>query len=533
MRLKIDNRELELSEEVSIYHAAKRVGIDIPIMCYKEGYEHFTSCMICMVKDKISGKTLPACSAKVADGMDIETQSEEIRAFRKATLELLLSDHLGDCEAPCQRLCTVHMDVPKLIRQVKDNKLEEAIVTVRRDIAIPSILERYCHAPCEKGCRRAKHDEGLSIRELTRYAADWDLKRETPYIPPAKPATGKKVSIIGAGATGLSAAYYLALEGHTCTVFEKSDRVGGRIETEFNKDLLHDWVVEGELRVLRALGITFEMQTEVDTAKFEALRKDFSAVLFAGGATDVSLLKALGLPVAGKGIKVDPATSMTDLAGVFAAGSVLKAGQPLVKSVSAAKSAAACINQYLHGRPMVGLPDLYNHAMGRLLDGELEIFVSGANPIPRLKPENLEANGFCTEDAQTEATRCMHCDCRKNQDCLLRTYSDEYAAEQAGFKGEERAKYEHINQNAGAVYEPGKCIKCGLCVRVTKKEGEPFGFTFVGRGFDVKVGVSLDKTLADGLEKVADKVVEACPTGALSHNEKHRRDGKAGNSPEL
>ena len=115
----------------------------------------------------------------------------------------------------------------------------------------------------------------------------------------------------------------------------------------------------------------------------------------------------------------------------------------------------------------------------------------------------------------------MHCDCRASHDCKLRIYSDEYGASQNQFKGEQRAKYVHVNQNAGAVFEPGKCIKCGLCVQVTHTEGEQFGFTFVGRGFDVTAGVSLDKSLPEGLERVADLVVEACPTGALSQNEKY------------
>jgi NADH dehydrogenase/NADH:ubiquinone oxidoreductase subunit G len=116
----------------------------------------------------------------------------------------------------------------------------------------------------------------------------------------------------------------------------------------------------------------------------------------------------------------------------------------------------------------------------------------------------------------------MHCDCRASRDCKLRIYADKYGAKQNAFKGEQRARYEHVNQNAGAVYERGKCIKCGLCVQVTKKEGEEFGFTFVGRGFDVTAGVSLDKRLDEGLEKVADQVVEACPTGALTRNEKYQ-----------
>ena len=84
MKLKIDNRELELEKPISIYHAAQKLGIEIPVLCYKPGIQHFTSCMICMVKDKTTGKMLPACSAPVAEGMDIETLNDEIRGFRKA-----------------------------------------------------------------------------------------------------------------------------------------------------------------------------------------------------------------------------------------------------------------------------------------------------------------------------------------------------------------------------------------------------------------------------------------------------------------
>ena len=98
MKLKIDHHEVELDHPISIRKAARDLGIHIPTLCYEEGTEHFTSCMICMVKEKKSMRMLPACSAPVADGMEIETLNDEIRAFRKSTLELLLSDHVGDCE---------------------------------------------------------------------------------------------------------------------------------------------------------------------------------------------------------------------------------------------------------------------------------------------------------------------------------------------------------------------------------------------------------------------------------------------------
>jgi NADPH-dependent glutamate synthase beta subunit-like oxidoreductase/ferredoxin len=517
MKFKIDNLELEVDAPISIYHAAQKLGIEIPIMCYKPGLQHFTSCMICMVKDKTSGRMLPACSAQVADGMDIETINDEIRGFRKSTLELLLSDHVGDCEAPCQRLCTVHLEVPKMIRDIMAGRMDAAIASVREEMAIPSILERYCNASCEKGCRRAKHDEGLSIRELTRYVADWDLRREQPFIPTGKPPTGKRVAVIGAGATGLSAAYFLALAGHDCVLFEKSGRIGGRVHSEFRKELIEDWVFEGEMRVLRELGVDFQFNHAITTAEELAmLRKGFDAIVLAPGAVGKNEIEALGISVGATGIKVNATTNMTELKGVFAGGSVIKAKQPLAKSVLSGKTIAALITQYLTGKPLVGLPDMYNHNMGRLLDGELEAFVSGASSIARLKPERLEFIGFTEEEAKTEGTRCMHCDCRKNHDCKLRIYSDEYKAEQAAFKGEERAKHVHIDQNAGALYEPEKCIKCGLCVRISDAHRERYGFTFVGRGFDVRAGIALNKTLKEGLERVADEVVAACPTGALA-----------------
>ena len=530
MKLKIDNQEIELDGPVTIIQAATQAGIEIPAMCYKEGYDYFTSCMMCVVKDKTSGRTMPACSAQATEGMEIETQCEEIREARKSTLELLLSDHVGDCEAPCQRLCAIHSEIPKMIREIKDEQFEDAIATVREDMAIPSILERFCNAPCEKGCRRSQYDEGVSIRHLTRFISDWDLKREAPYLPPVKASSGKKVAIIGSGATGLAVSYYLTREGHSCTVYEKDSLLGGRLRSaeEFDQSVLEDWVIDGELRLLELMGVEFKTRCRFGHhISLETLNTAFDAAVLTCGQTDNQELAATGIPITEKGIKINPKTGMTGVEGVFAAGNLVKKGMPILKSVQAAKQTAECVSQFVNGEPISGIVEMYNHTMGRLLEGEIDSFINGADPIPRVKPDDLEANGYDLDNAKLEGGRCMHCDCRASHDCLLRIYSDEYGAKQNHYKGEQRAKYSHVNQNAGAVYESGKCIKCGLCVQVTQKEGEPYGFTFVGRGFDLTAGVSLDKSLQQGLEKVADKVVDACPTGALAQNEKYRpRQGR-------
>lgn len=520
MKLTIDNQELEFDGELSLLEAAGRLGIEIPTLCYREGYDHFTSCMVCVVKDKKTGRTHPACSARAVDGMEIETQSDDVRAFRKSTLELLLSEHVGDCEAPCQRLCALHTEVPQIIRDIKAGQMETAVAHLRRDMALPGVLERLCNAPCEKGCRRGLVDESVSIRALMRHAADWDLQNEEPYVPPCAPPSGKRVAIVGAGMTGLSTAYYLALLGHASVVFDEQRRVLNRLREIKGSDELPDWVIDGELRLLNRLGI--EIRTGVKIGRdisMDELRGQFAAVVLACGAVAAEALESFGVPGSAKGVTVDAKTSKTKIEGVFSGGSAVKKDLPVLKSVQQAKAMAACISQMLNEREVVGIVEMYNHMMGRLQPEELNVFASHALPIPRVKPAEGERIGFAEAEILAETGRCMHCDCRANHDCKLRIYSDQYGASQSAFKGEERAPYVQVNRDTGVLYEPGKCVKCGLCVRVTKKGGEKFGFTFVGRGFEVKATISLDKSLEEGLEKTAAKVVEACPTGALADSE--------------
>lgn len=520
MKLTIDNKELEFEGDLSIIQAASRLGIEIPTLCYSEGYDYFTSCMMCVVKDKKTGRSLPACSARAEDGMEIETQSEDIRAFRKSTLELLLSEHVGDCEAPCQRLCGVHNEVPQIIRDIKAGQMETAVGRLRHDIALPGVLERFCSAPCEKGCRRGLVDESVSIRALMRHAADWDIQNPEPCVPPCAPSSGKRVAIIGAGMTGLSTAYYLAQLGHVSVVFEAAPRVLNRLRTENSIEALPDWVVDGELRLLHRLGIEIRTGMKVGAAiPMEEIRSQFSAVVVACGAVPPEELESLGIPGSAKGVTVDPNTSKTKVEGVFSGGTAVKKDLTILKSVQQAKSMAACISQLLNGKTMVGIVEMYNHMMGRLQPEELKEFASHASSILRVRSADQGHVGYSNEDAQLETGRCMHCDCRARHNCNLRIYSDQYGAVQSAYKGEERATYAQVNRDTGVLYEPGKCVKCGLCVRVTKQDGEKFGFTFVGRGFEVRAAISLEKSLEQGLEKTAGKVVEECPTGALANAE--------------
>jgi NADH dehydrogenase/NADH:ubiquinone oxidoreductase subunit G len=118
---------------------------------------------------------------------------------------------------------------------------------------------------------------------------------------------------------------------------------------------------------------------------------------------------------------------------------------------------------------------------------------------------------------QTEAARCLHCDCRKPDSCKLRRYAEKYGADQREFLADERKHVQLIGHDEAVVFEPGKCVKCGLCVRITKRAGEELGLAFTGRGFNTQVTVPFGESLQNGLRIAAAECVAACPTGALAH----------------
>ncbi|HUU21926.1 MAG TPA: 2Fe-2S iron-sulfur cluster-binding protein, partial [Phycisphaerae bacterium] len=136
----IDNQPVEVANGATILEAAGKLGIDIPTLCYRPGCEANTSCMVCLVKVAGRNGMVPACATEAVDGMRVESETDEVRDLRRVALELLLSDHLGDCMAPCHSLCPARMNIPQMIRQIAAGELREAIETVKADIALPAVL---------------------------------------------------------------------------------------------------------------------------------------------------------------------------------------------------------------------------------------------------------------------------------------------------------------------------------------------------------------------------------------------------------
>lgn len=490
------------------------MGIEVPSMCYLKDAERFTSCMLCVVKDGNTGKIIPSCSLEAAENMDIITMDGEIREARRMALELLLSEHVGDCEAPCQVTCPAHMDIPLMNRLLAAGKFDEALKVIKRDIALPSVLGRICPAPCEGACRRKSIDEAVSICLLKRFAGDKDLEAGTSWKPEAAKDSGKKVTVIGAGPAGLAAAYHLALKGHRCNVIDRNSAAGGSLCKEPGKEELPPEVLQKEIDQISAVGVEFSLGKTVDAALFSKLQKSSDAIVIATGKGE-SGVDEWNLPMHARGIEADGHTYRVGETSVFAAGSALKPSRMAIRALGQGKEAAFSVDQFLRKQPVKGEVFLFNSRFGKLLPGEYAEYLKESVKGNRLEPEG-KGMGLSPEQVMKEAKRCLHCDCRDLHSCRLRLYSHAYEADQKRFKPEDRQLCTKQIQHKEVIYEPSKCIKCGICVRLTAKHQEEYGFTFIGRGFEVVVGIPFNENTAAGLKKVAVEVVDACPTGAIS-----------------
>lgn len=506
--IKIDGRYITVSPGTTILNAARGLGIDIPTMCQNDEVEHFNSCMICLVKNVQNGRLYPSCSMMAQEGMEIVTSDNEIHEARQTCLELLLSDHVGDCEAPCTVSCPAHMDIPSMNRLLAAGMFDQALKVVRQTIALPSVLGYICPAPCEGACRRKSIDGAVSICLLKRFSGIEGRYDENPL-----PLTGQKVAIIGSGPAGLSAAYYLQLKGVQTTIYDKALFPGGMLRTSIDKNKLPQEILDHEIQTIKNLGVHFCQNDEINKKRFEQLQLENDAILIASGLISEEQ-KTWGIIFSSKGFEVNEHTFQTNLTRVFVAGNAIHSSKLAIRSLAQGKEAATSIWQLLNGKPVVGLPITFNSKFGKLVIPEYAQYLKESIGNARIEPSKGHLYGLSTEEVKTEASRCLHCDCRKIESCKLREYSNQYKAVQKRFSYDER-KTVRKQFHKTIVYEPEKCIKCGICVRLTAKYQEKYGFTYIGRGFDVEIGIPFNENINKGLKLIAEKVADECPTGAL------------------
>ena len=277
------------------------------------------SCGKC-VPCRIGLAQLSALLGKILEGTgteeDVQTLEESSRAIfetadcaigREAARTVLaclkgfrddFTSHLttGRClstfvAVPCVNSCPAHVDIPGYIALTAEGKYADAVRLIREDNPFPSVCGLICEHPCEEHCRRNIMDDSVNIRGLKRVAVE-----RAGHVPAPKcaPSTGRKVAIIGGGPTGLTAAYYLTLMGHSVTVYEKQKKFGGMLRYGIPRYRLPAEFLDEDINVILSTGITAYTGVEIGRdISFSEIQERFDSVYIAIGAHSY---KKMGIP---------------------------------------------------------------------------------------------------------------------------------------------------------------------------------------------------------------------------------------------
>ncbi len=191
-----------------------------------------------------------------------------------------------NCGIPfCHNGCPVNNIIPDWNNLVYENDWRSALEVLHSTNNFPEFTGRICPAPCEASCTLNIEDTPVTIKSIECQIVDrgWEEGWITPLIPSRK--TGKSIAVVGSGPAGLAAAQQLARAGHSVTLFEKNDRMGGLLRYGIPDFKMEKHLINRRLVQLEAEGVEFRTSVEVGVnVSVEALQENFDAVILSGGA---------------------------------------------------------------------------------------------------------------------------------------------------------------------------------------------------------------------------------------------------------
>ncbi|MCF8062767.1 MAG: FAD-dependent oxidoreductase [Deltaproteobacteria bacterium] len=213
----------------------------------------------------------------------ITLSSSTRRALREYTTD--------QCSAPCQRACPAGINVPEYIRCIGEGDYREAVRIIKETNPFPSVCGRICVHPCEYECRRNLVDQGVAINPLKRFASDRERLSGERVPAYRAPETGRRIAVIGGGAEGLTASYFLNRMGHESVVYEGSSRMGGLLRYGLPRNRLPSDVLDWDIEGVREAGVAFETGQRLgrDMTVGSLLEEGYDAVLVALGGWDTQM----------------------------------------------------------------------------------------------------------------------------------------------------------------------------------------------------------------------------------------------------
>lgn len=297
INISLNGKTVEGTKGEYILDVARRNGIEIPTLCNDPRLDPYSSCFVCVVEVEGMRGLQPSCSTRIMPGMQVITDNEKVHKSRKSALDLIMSNHYADCQAPCIQTCPANVDVQGYISLIDKGMYHEAVGLIKEVNPLPAICGRVCVRPCEAACRRNLMDEGapVGIDYMKRFASDWDLDSKNHFKPEIAPSTGKKIAIIGAGPGGLSAAYFLQQKGHQCDIFEAAPKPGGWLRYGIPEYRLPNDLLDKEIETITELGTNIYCGKKLgDNLSFVDLKKEYDATILTIGSQKGTLIGTPG-----------------------------------------------------------------------------------------------------------------------------------------------------------------------------------------------------------------------------------------------
>ena len=291
VKIIINGKEYLANTEKTLLDNILDNGIYLPHLCHNKELESYGGCGLCLVEVEGIRKPLRACSTTVTEGMKVTTSTPELEKSRKMTLSVIMSDHAGDCKAPCYMACPTHQDIQGYVGLIANGEEKKALEIIKQDNPLPASIGRVCPHPCEEKCRRAHLEGAVSICGLKRFAADSYMD----YIPECEEKNGKRVAVIGAGPAGLSCAYFLAIKGYSVEIFESEEKGGGMLRYGIPAYRLPKDILDKEIENIEKMGVEIHYNKRLGRDfTVQSLKGNFDAVFVAIGAWSASSMRCPG-----------------------------------------------------------------------------------------------------------------------------------------------------------------------------------------------------------------------------------------------
>ncbi len=210
---------------------------------------------------------------------EIDAPSSVRQSAPVRTMRPLYVDRLP----PCNGACPAGENVQAWLAEAQAGRYRQAWEIIVRDNPLPAVHGRVCYHPCEDSCNRKDVDEAVSIHAVERFLGDMALEQGWT-IGPDQPPSGKRVLVVGAGPSGLSTAWHLALLGHTVVIHEAGPLAGGMMHFGIPKYRLPREVLDAEIERIRRLGVEIVLNHKVEDLLAEKADGRFDAVFLAVGA---------------------------------------------------------------------------------------------------------------------------------------------------------------------------------------------------------------------------------------------------------